>query len=1035
VLFGEGQDDDLIGGTGNDWISGGTGDDGVLGDDGRIYTSRNATAEPLYGLGDLAGELDQAISTPGNVQQATINVSGELKKTVNLTPFSTDPAWAGTDDEFGGDVPHNADDIIYGGLGSDWLHGGSGDDAMSGAEALPEFYGDPDNPGNVLQYDTTTGEFDAYNEFEPLAKIVGFLLNFDHTEGVLRADAEWGEVYDDGDDRIFGDLGNDWIVGGTGRDNLYGGWGDDLLNADDNHDSTDDGIGDVTEADLANNIPDTHPTYEDRAFGGAGRDRLIANTGGDRLIDWVGEFDSYLVPFAPFGLGTVSRALQPQIADFLYDLSASDGADPTRSADTSADAARNGEPEGELGVVRQQDFAWQSQTGAPDDPQAGNIPGGPRDVLRSANFNNPSQASGFFADSGVWEISGGQLKVGAESLGGDAVSVYHVEDAIPGYFEIQASVAFDKGTGGWDGNAFLIFDYQSPDDFKFAGLDDKLNKVVVGYRDASGWHVIQQSFVPGGVKPDKTYNVLLAVNGLNISLVVNNKLLLTHTFAPRVIDGWSYGLNYGLVGMGSDNARGTFDNVAVQVLPPQITLEKTEDFSGQPTLSFNVESGSWSVGGKAYNVADPGSDAAISLVDLGVENLNFNSYLELEATVNTDGLAGFVFDRYDDSFKFVAIDALNDQIVIGHYTTKKGWVDDAVASTEIVAGQDYTLGVALKGTTVSLTLNGQVLLGHAFNAATVDGRFGLIATEGAASFDDVEVKTDDSAFIGEQLRAASLSIETGVPLLESNSVQPILDEAIRRLSESFALDSEQQAALAEMDITIADLPGLVLARHNGNVIELDRDAAGHGWFIDPTPGADNEFDADGKALAGAGAEGDIDLLTAVTHEFGHVLGFDHETGGPIMADSLTTGVRLQPGEEALANSAVSETSRTLVFNDSLGSLLSVEDAAYAALFGDKDFDGVVDDWDLDGNRDIAFVIDDTSRGDARTSDTRINGKANSDAVEPDTETGLTRNALDDADINLPGTKLQRHLPAPSTGLITWARESGVSDKLFNFLDT
>ena len=33
-LFGEGQDDDVIGGYGHDWISGGTGQDGVLGDDG-----------------------------------------------------------------------------------------------------------------------------------------------------------------------------------------------------------------------------------------------------------------------------------------------------------------------------------------------------------------------------------------------------------------------------------------------------------------------------------------------------------------------------------------------------------------------------------------------------------------------------------------------------------------------------------------------------------------------------------------------------------------------------------------------------------------------------------------------------------------------------------------------------------------------------------------------------------------------------------------------------------------------------------------
>ena len=48
-------------------------------------------------------------------------------------------------------MPAFADDIIYGGLGSDCLHGGAGDDAMSGAEALPDFYARPINPGDVLR--------------------------------------------------------------------------------------------------------------------------------------------------------------------------------------------------------------------------------------------------------------------------------------------------------------------------------------------------------------------------------------------------------------------------------------------------------------------------------------------------------------------------------------------------------------------------------------------------------------------------------------------------------------------------------------------------------------------------------------------------------------------------------------------------------------------------------------------------------------------------------------------------------------------
>jgi len=363
ILFGEGQDDDLVGGYGHDWISGGTGDDGILGDDGRIYTSRNDTNdEPLYGIEGFANnDLNEFIYTPGKMQQATINVEGRLKKTANLAPFNVDPA-ATQDSLF---RARYADDIIYGGLGNDSVHAGSGDDAVSGAEALPVFYDRPSNAGNVLGFNIDTGEFAAYDENDALSKVEGFLLNFEAAD-------QFGEKVNDGDDILFGDLGNDWLVGGTNSDHLYGGYGNDLLNVDDNLD-TNGG---------ANNQPDA-PLFADAdiAYGGAGRDRLIANTGADRLIDWVGEFNSYIVPFGPFGAATVSRKPQPQLMDYLCDLSKSDGADQT----LGSDAARNGEPFGELGVVSQRDDDWNDQTGPPDDPQPGNTGGTKKDVIRETS--------------------------------------------------------------------------------------------------------------------------------------------------------------------------------------------------------------------------------------------------------------------------------------------------------------------------------------------------------------------------------------------------------------------------------------------------------------------------------------------------------------------------------------------------------------------------------------------------------------------------------------------------------------------------
>src|SRR5690606_13260597 len=55
----------------------------------------------------------------------------------------------------------------------------------------------------------------------------------------------------------------------------------------------------------------------------------------------------------------------------------------------------------------------------------------------------------------------------------------------------------------------------------------------------------------------------------------------------------------------------------------------------------------------------------------------------------------------------------------------------------------YTLGVTLKGTTASVTVNGQTVLGHSFNGLVVDGDFGVVSRAGSSSFDSFTVKTND----------------------------------------------------------------------------------------------------------------------------------------------------------------------------------------------------------------------------------------------------------------------------------------------------
>ena len=285
-IFGDADDDDIIGGWGNDWVSGGTGQDGVIGDDGRIFTSRNTAglianfSEPLYGINFLLAAdpdpqhpqiihgnvIDEFVYTPGQVQTATLNPNHALNKAIDTTPYNLRPNAQGADDPLFD--PIFGDDMIFGGLDADFLHGASGDDAIAGGEALTESYAlrfdadgnvvglvrtdftRPWNPGDILHFGADTdpwnapkpvqsrlGEFLLYDEYDP-RRIIQFnasggvwksgsaaaypfqyFLNLTSDEGPTEngpiayapngTPTAFAARNTDGDDVIFGDLGND----------------------------------------------------------------------------------------------------------------------------------------------------------------------------------------------------------------------------------------------------------------------------------------------------------------------------------------------------------------------------------------------------------------------------------------------------------------------------------------------------------------------------------------------------------------------------------------------------------------------------------------------------------------------------------------------------------------------------------------------------------------------------------------------------------------------------------------------------------
>ena len=95
------------------------------------------------------------------------------------------------------------------------------------------------------------------------------------------------------------------------------------------------------------------------------------------------------------------------------------------------------------------------------------------------------------------------------------------------------------------------------------------------------------------------------------------------------------------------------------------------------------------------------------------------------------------------------------------------------------------------------------------------------------------------------LQAASVVTdpESDVASLTQSDLQPIVDEAIARWAAA-GLDAATVARLTQVQFVISDLPGSYLGEAEGNLVYLDSNAAGHGWFVDPTPALDEEFAAD-----------------------------------------------------------------------------------------------------------------------------------------------------------------------------------------------
>jgi hypothetical protein len=138
-----------------------------------------------------------------------------------------------------------------------------------------------------------------------------------------------------------------------------------------------------------------------------------------------------------------------------------------------------------------------------------------------------------------------------------------------------------------------------------------------------------------------------------------------------------------------------------------------------------------------------------------------------------------------------------------------------------------------------------------------------------------------SVVVAAALLAPDVMLDASSPtMLDEAALTPVVWQAIAAW-ESAGLDAARVAVLQSLSFEIADLPGQYLGWASSDRIVLDINAAGYGWYV----AGESEI---------SDLEFQMDLLSAVLHEMGHVLGLadlDDEAG-------LMAGV-LQPGSQRL----------------------------------------------------------------------------------------------------------------------------------------
>ena len=178
----------------------------------------------------------------------------------------------------------------------------------------------------------------------------------------------------------------------------------------------------------------------------------------------------------------------------------------------------------------------------------------PGTTLPHTDDFSDGEADFFSPQLGTWHINEWNRYRGEAAAGGDAISLLQTAATLPANYQFDA-VMRSKNSGAKQ-NMYMVFDYQGPTDFKYAGAAVGSGKWKIGHCDGSGWPV--DATFSETITSNVDYNASLQIEGATATLLIGGVEKVSFDFGAS--------LNSGQAGFGVRDGHAIFDDLAVDIL-------------------------------------------------------------------------------------------------------------------------------------------------------------------------------------------------------------------------------------------------------------------------------------------------------------------------------------------------------------------------------------------------------------------------------------------------------------------------------------